>query len=95
MWMDEYIEWLRLSGMTKQTRSSFEQEQGATQLMVTNFGEELCGADKGDVSVKLDILAIELMKINDNLNKIIYILVICAFMIFIGLLFIMNQGGKH
>jgi hypothetical protein len=48
-------------------------EQGATQLMVTNFGEELCGADKGDVFVKLDILAIELMKINGNLNKIIYI----------------------
>ena len=95
MWMDEYIEWLRLSGMTKQTWSSFEQEQGATQLMVNNCGAELCGADKGDVSVKLDILAIELMKINGNLNKIIYILVICAFMIFVVLLFIMNQGGKH
>jgi hypothetical protein len=36
-----------------------------------------------------------LMKINGNLNKIIYILVICPFMIFVGLLFIMNQGGKH
>jgi hypothetical protein len=45
--------------------------------------------------VKLDILAIELMKINGNLNKIIYILIICAFMIFVGLLFIMNKGGKH
>jgi hypothetical protein len=63
--------------------------------MVTNCGAELGGADKGDVSVKLDILAIELMKINGNLNKIIYILVICPFMIFVGLLFIMNQGGKH
>ena len=55
MWMDEYIEWLRLSGMTKQTRSSFEQEQGATQLMVTNCGAELCGANKADVPVKLGI----------------------------------------
>jgi hypothetical protein len=60
--------------------------------MVTNFGEELCGADRADVLMKLGILAIELKKINGNLNKIVYILVFCAFMIFIGLLFIMNCG---
>ena len=95
MWMDEYIEWLRLNGMTKQAPSSFEQEQGATQLMVTNFGEELCGADRADVLMKLGILAIELKKINGNLNKIVYILVFFAFMIVIGLLFIMNYGCKH
>jgi hypothetical protein len=62
---------------------------------VTTFEEELCGVDKTHVSVKLGILAIELKKINGNLNKIVYILIFCAIMIFIGLLFIINQGGKH
>jgi hypothetical protein len=94
MWMDDYIELLRLNDMTKQARSSFEQEQGAAQLMVTNL-EELHGADREDVFVKLGILAIKLKKINGNLNKIVHIMIFCVFMIFIGLLYIMNYGCKH
>lgn len=92
--MDDYIELLRLNDMTKQARSSFEQEQGAAQLMVTNL-EELHGADREDVFVKLGILAIKLKKINGNLNKIVHIMIFCVFMIFIGLLYIMNYGCKH
>jgi len=102
MWLDEYIEWLRLNGTMKEARANFGEEQAAAQLMVSNFGEE------GDASrADLSILAVELKKMNGNLNRIIelkkkevlhvYILAaFCAFMIFIGLIFVMmNYGCKH
>ena len=99
MWLDEYIEWLRLNGMMKEARANFGEEQAAAQLMVSNFGEE------GDASrADLSILAVELKKMNGNLNRIIelkkeevlhvYILAaFCAFMIFIGLIFVMMNYG--
>ena len=97
MWLDEYIEWLRLNGTMKEARTNFGEEQAAAQLMVSNFGEE------GDASrADLSILAVEL-KMNGNLNRIIelkkkvlhvYILAaFCAFMIFIGLIFVMMNYG--
>ena len=102
MWLDEYIESLRLNGTMKEARTNFGEEQAAAQLMVSNFREE------GDASrADLSILAVELKKMNGNLNRIIelkkkevlhvYILAaFCAFMIFIGLIFVMmNYGCKH
>jgi len=66
MWLDEYIEWLRLNGTMKEARTNFGEEQAAAQLMVSNFGEE------GDASrADLSILVVELKKMNGNLNKII------------------------
>jgi len=66
MWLDEYIESLRLNGTMKEARTNFGEEQAAAQLMVSNFGEE------GDASrADLSILAVELKKMNDNLNRII------------------------
>ena len=66
MWLDEYIEWLRLNGTMKEARANFGEEQAAAQLMVSNFGEE------GDASrADLSILAVELKKMNGNLNRII------------------------
>ena len=65
MWLDEYIESLRLNGTMKEARTNFGEEQAAAQLMVSNFGEE------GDASrADLSILAVEL-KMNGNLNRII------------------------
>lgn len=66
------------------------------QLMVSNFGEELRGAVRTDVSTNWGILAVELKRIIGNLTKIVYILVLCAFMILIGLFSVItNYGCKH
>ena len=66
MWLNEYIESLRLNGTMKEAHTNFGEEQAAAQLMVSNFGEE------GDASrADLSILTVELKKMNGNLNRII------------------------
>jgi hypothetical protein len=99
MWIEDYIENLHSDGMLNEARM-----MGASHEMVMSNWDEQAIASRANVHANLDMVAVELKKINYNLSKIVdlkkqdnYIVAaFCACMFVMGLIFlIMSFVGEH